>query len=403
MSMKSMVTKSLCVSMVGVVAVMSTANYKGDLKTTLESNLSDLETMLAGYSAKFKDQKRQIAQYVAQIGANETTIKNLQDQVTSLTADKNSLTTERNDLKSKLTSIATLLDIPTEGKTMDVLVKDISDNITNGAEVSSDELATFKTIAKNLGKTEEEVASMSRNELVVFINAEVNSLNAELDEANAEIVEYEGKIESANTEIARYEGEIKSANAEIKKLEGEVGKLQAEIKRLEGIIAQYESDLNALNSKAETIEETYKEEYNNEIKGENQGNVEGTDKAPEVIPGGGGTPEEPTEPEQPTDPVDPPVDDNNTETTKPVATALEQSIAKALKVDGITSISNEGTTTYYGKTFYIVASCNDGNAVGNSLVADGYKYETDYIFISGKLCVAKQFNVEVINSLLAEQ
>ena len=284
MSMKSMVTKSLCVSMVGVVAVMSTAKYKGDLKTTLESNLSDLETMLAGYSAKFKDQKRQIAQYVAQIGANETTIKNLQDQVTSLTADKNSLTTERNDLKSKLTSIATLLDIPTEGKTMDVLVKDISDNITNGAEVSSDELATFKTIAKNLGKTEEEVASMSRNELVVFINAEVNSLNAELDEANAEIVEYEGKIESANTEIAR--------------LEGEVGKLQAEIKRLEGIIAQYEADLNALNSKAETIEETYKEEYNNEIKGENQGNVEGTDKAPEVIVPGGGN----TEPEQPTNP-----------------------------------------------------------------------------------------------------
>ena len=283
MGMKTMVTRGLAVSMVGVVAVMSTANYKGDLKTTLESNLSDLETMLAGYSAKFKDQKRQIAQYVAQIGANETTIKNLQDQVKSLTADKTSLTSERNDLKSKLTSIATLLGIPTEGKDMDTLVADISNNITNGAEVSSDELATFKTIAKNLGKTEEEVASMSRNELVVFINAEVNSLNAELDEANAEIVEYEGKIESANTEIAR--------------LEGEVGKLQAEIKRLEGIIAQYEADLNALNSKAETIEETYKEEYNNEIKGENQGEVEGGG-TPEVIPGGGGTPE----PEQPTNP-----------------------------------------------------------------------------------------------------
>ena len=289
MGMKTMVTRGLAVSMVGVVAVMSTANYKGNLKTTLESNLSDLETMLAGYSAKFKDQKRQIAQYVAQIGANETTIKNLQDQVKSLTADKTSLTSERNDLKSKLTSIATLLGIPTEGKDMDTLVADISNNITNGAEVSSDELATFKTIAKNLGKTEEEVASMTRNELVVFINAEVNSLNAELDEANAEIVEYEGKIESANTEIAR--------------LEGEVGKLQAEIKRLEGIIAQYESDLNALNSKAETIEETYKEEYNNEIKGENQGEVEGGG-TPEVIqPGGGNTePEQPTEEEQPTNP-----------------------------------------------------------------------------------------------------
>ena len=289
MGMKTMVTRGLALSMVGVVAVMSTANYKGNLKTTLESNLNDLETMLAGYSAKFKDQKRQIAQYVAQIGANETTIKNLQDQVTSLTADKTSLTSERNDLKSKLTSIATLLGIPTEGKDMDTLVADISNNITNGAEVSSDELATFKTIAKNLGKTEEEVASMSRNELVVFINAEVNSLNAELDEANAEIVEYEGKIESANTEIAR--------------LEGEVGKLQAEIKRLEGIIAQYEADLNALNSKAETIEETYKEEYNNEIKGENQGNVEGG-STPEVIQPGGGTPEpeQPTEEEQPTNP-----------------------------------------------------------------------------------------------------
>ena len=83
MGMKTMVTRGLALSMVGVVAVMSTANYKGDLKTTLESNLSDLETMLAGYSAKFKDQKRQIAQYVAQIGANETTIKNLQDQVKS--------------------------------------------------------------------------------------------------------------------------------------------------------------------------------------------------------------------------------------------------------------------------------------------------------------------------------
>ena len=283
MGMKTMVTRGLALSMVGVVAVMSTANYKGNLKTTLESNLSDLETMLAGYSAKFKDQKRQIAQYVAQIGANETTIKNLQDQVKSLTADKTSLTSERNDLKSKLTSIATLLGIPTEGKDMDTLVADISNNITNGAEVSSDELATFKTIAKNLGKTEEEVASMSRNELVVFINAEVNSLNAELDEANAEIVEYEGKIESANTEIAR--------------LEGEVGKLQAEIKRLEGIIAQYEADLNALNSKAETIEETYKEEYNNEIKGENQGEVEGGG-TPEVIQPGGGN----TEPEQPTNP-----------------------------------------------------------------------------------------------------
>ena len=304
MGMKTMVTRGLAVSMVGVVAVMSTANYKGNLKTTLESNLSDLETMLAGYSAKFKDQKRQIAQYVAQIGANETTIKNLQDQVKSLTADKTSLTSERNDLKSKLTSIATLLGIPTEGKDMDTLVADISNNITNGAEVSSDELATFKTIAKNLGKTEEEVASMSRNELVVFINAEVNSLNAELDEANAEIVEYEGKIESANTEIAR--------------LEGEVGKLQAEIKRLEGIIAQYEADLNALNSKAETIEETYKEEYNSEIKGENQGEVEGG-STPEVIPGGGGTPEQPTEPTEPSVP----------ETTEPeVSSAKEQAYAK---------------------------------------------------------------------------
>ena len=170
---------------------------------------------------------------------------------------------------------------------MDALVGEISNNITNGAEVSSDELATFKTIAKNLGKTEDEVASMSRNELVVFINSEVANLNAELDEANAEIVKYEDKIEKANTEIAR--------------LEGEVGKLQAEIKRLEGIIAQYEADLNALNSKAETIEETYKEEYNNEIKGENQGEVE-AGKTPEVIQPGGGTPEQPTEPEQPTNP-----------------------------------------------------------------------------------------------------
>lgn len=289
MGMKTMVTRGLALSMVGVVAVMSTANYKGNLKTTLESNLSDLETMLAGYSAKFKDQKAQIAQYVATIGANETTIKNLQDQVKSLTADKTSLTSERNDLKSKLTSIATLLGIPTEGKDMDALVGEISNNITNGAEVSSDELATFKTIAKNLGKTEDEVASMSRNELVVFINAEVNSLNAELDEANAEIVEYEGKIESAN--------------AEIKRLEGEVGKLQAEIKRLEGIIAQYESDLNALNSKAETIEETYKEEYNNEIKGKSDVELEGTDKAPEQTPIGGSTPTNPpTEEQQPAEP-----------------------------------------------------------------------------------------------------
>ena len=320
MGMKTMVTRGLALSMVGVVAVMSTANYKGDLKTTLESNLSDLETMLAGYSAKFKDQKRQIAQYVAQIGANETTIKNLQDQVASLTADKTSLTSERNDLKSKLTSIATLLGIPTEGKDMDTLVADISNNITNGAEVSSDELATFKTIAKNLGKTEEEVASMSRNELVVFINAEVNSLNAELDEANAEIVEYEGKIESANTEIAR--------------LEGEVGKLQAEIKRLEGIIAQYEADLNALNSKAETIEETYKEEYNNEIKGENQGEVEGG-STPEVIQPGGGTPEQPTEPEQPTDPVDPPVDDNNNDNTE--TTITREQMKQSLIDDGLTT------------------------------------------------------------------
>ena len=315
MGMKTMVTRGLAVSMVGVVAVMSTANYKGNLKTTLESNLSDLETMLAGYSAKFKDQKAQIAQYVATIGANETTIKNLQDQVKSLTADKTSLTSERNDLKSKLTSIATLLGIPTEGKDMDTLVADISNNITNGAEVSSDELATFKTIAKNLGKTEEEVASMSRNELVVFINAEVNSLNAELDEANAEIVEYEGKIESANTEIAR--------------LEGEVGKLQAEIKRLEGIIAQYESDLNALNSKAETIEETYKEEYNNEIKGENQGEVEGGG-TPEVIqPGGGNTePEQPTEEEQPTNP---PASETN---TKEQAYAKLTGTAKTLADNG---------------------------------------------------------------------
>ena len=316
MGMKTMVTRGLALSMVGVVAVMSTANYKGNLKTTLESNLSDLETMLAGYSAKFKDQKAQIAQYVATIGANETTIKNLQDQVKSLTADKTSLTSERNDLKSKLTSIATLLGIPTEGKDMDTLVADISNNITNGAEVSSDELATFKTIAKNLGKTEEEVASMSRNELVVFINAEVNSLNAELDEANAEIVEYEGKIESANTEIAR--------------LEGEVGKLQAEIKRLEGIIAQYEADLNALNSKAETIEETYKEEYNNEIKGENQGEVEGG-STPEVIPGGGGTPEQPTEPTEPSEPADPPASETN---AKDEAYAKLTGTAKTLADNG---------------------------------------------------------------------
>ena len=383
MGMKTMVTRGLAVSMVGVVAVMSTANYKGNLKTTLESNLSDLETMLAGYSAKFKDQKRQIAQYVAQIGANETTIKNLQDQVKSLTADKTSLTSERNDLKSKLTSIATLLGIPTEGKDMDTLVADISNNITNGAEVSSDELATFKTIAKNLGKTEEEVASMSRNELVVFINAEVNSLNAELDEANAEIVEYEGKIESANTEIAR--------------LEGEVGKLQAEIKRLEGIIAQYESDLNALNSKAETIEETYKEEYNNEIKGEN--GVDVLDKpgsTPEQTPIGGNTPEQPTNP--PTEEQQP------AEPTKPVATALEQSVAKALKANGITSISesSEEDKWTYGKIdFYPVATCDTG-AVADSLVADGYKLYTDFICGDGKLYIAPKVNVQAVNSLLAK-
>ena len=372
MGMKTMVTRGLALSMVGVVAVMSTAKYKGDLKTTLESNLSDLQTMLAGYSAKFKDQKAQIAQYLATIGANETTIKNLQDQVKSLTADKTSLTSERNDLKSKLTSIATLLGIPTEGKDMDTLVADISNNITNGAEVSSDELATFKTIAKNLGKTEEEVASMSRNELVVFINAEVNSLNAELDEANAEIVEYEGKIESANTEIAR--------------LEGEVGKLQAEIKRLEGIIAQYEADLNALNSKAETIEETYKEEYNNEIKGKSDVELEGTDKAPEQTPIGGGTPEQPTEP------------------TKPVATALEQSVAKALKANGITSISesSEEDKWTYGKIdFYPVATCDTG-AVADSLVADGYELYTDFITGDGKLYIAPKVNVQAINSLLAK-
>ena len=310
MGMKTMVTRGLALSMVGVVAVMSTANYKGNLKTTLESNLSDLETMLAGYSAKFKDQKRQIAQYVAQIGANETTIKNLQDQVKSLTADKTSLTSERNDLKSKLTSIATLLGIPTEGKDMDTLVADISNNITNGAEVSSDELATFKTIAKNLGKTEDEVASMSRNELVVFINSEVANLNAELDEANAEIVKYEDKIEKANTEIAR--------------LEGEVGKLQAEIKRLEGIIAKYEADLNALNTKAETIEETYKEEYNNEIKGESDVELEGTDKAPEQTPIGGSTPTNP-----PTDEgvVNPGIEEPPT-VEEPEKTAKQQAYAK---------------------------------------------------------------------------
>ena len=354
MSMKSMVTKSLAVSMVGVVAVMSTANYKGNLKTTLESNLSDLETMLAGYSAKFKDQKAQIAQYLATIGANETTIKNLQDQVKSLTADKTSLTSERNDLKSKLTSIATLLGIPTEGKDMDTLVADISNNITNGAEVSSDELATFKTIAKNLGKTEEEVASMSRNELVVFINAEVNSLNAELDEANAEIVEYEGKIESAN--------------AEIKKLEGEVGKLQAEIKRLEGIIQQYEADLGALNTKAETIKNTYKEEYNKEIKGEN--GVDVLDKPgsnPEQTPIGGGTPEQPTEPEQPTNP---PTEEQ--QPAEPEKTAKEQAW-DTLEASLISASWGEGSR---GKlkdgTYTIERGTNSQGAVIYEVKNDGF-------------------------------
>ena len=322
MGMKTMVTRGLALSMVGVVAVMSTANYKGDLKTTLESNLSDLETMLAGYSAKFKDQKAQIAQHLAPIGANETTIKNLQDQVKSLTADKTSLTSERNDLKSKLTSIATLLGIPTEGKDMDTLVADISNNITNGAEVSSDELATFKTIAKNLGKTEEEVASMSRNELVVFINSEVANLNAELDEANAEIVKYEDKIEKANTEIAR--------------LEGEVGKLQAEIKRLEGIIAKYEADLNALNSKAETIEETYKEEYNNEIKGKSDVELEGTDKAPEQTPIGGSTPTNPPTDEGVVNPgiEEPPTVEEPEKTAKQQAYEKLSGTAKTLADNG---------------------------------------------------------------------
>ena len=354
MGMKTMVTRGLAVSMVGVVAVMSTANYKGNLKTTLESNLSDLETMLAGYSAKFKDQKAQIAQYLATIGANETTIKNLQDQVKSLTADKTSLTSERNDLKSKLTSIATLLGIPTEGKDMDTLVADISNNITNGAEVSSDELATFKTIAKNLGKTEEEVASMSRNELVVFINAEVNSLNAELDEANAEIVEYEGKIESAN--------------AEIKKLEGEVGKLQAEIKRLEGIIQQYEADLGALNTKAETIKNTYKEEYNKEIKGEN--GVDVLDKPgsnPEQTPIGGGTPEQPTEPEQPTNP---PTEEQ--QPAEPEKTAKEQAW-DTLEASLISASWGEGSR---GKlkdgTYTIERGTNSQGAVIYEVKNDGF-------------------------------
>ena len=364
MGMKTMVTRGLALSMVGVVAVMSTANYKGDLKTTLESNLSDLETMLAGYSAKFKDQKRQIAQYVAQIGANETTIKNLQDQVASLTADKTSLTSERNDLKSKLTSIATLLGIPTEGKDMDTLVADISNNITNGAEVSSDELATFKTIAKNLGKTEDEVASMSRNELVVFINSEVANLNAELDEANAEIVKYEDKIEKANTEIAR--------------LEGEVGKLQAEIKRLEGIIAKYEADLNALNTKAETIEETYKEEYNNEIKGKSDVELEGTDKAPEQTPIGGSTPTNPpTEEQQPAEPetpADPPAGEKSEK--EQAWDTLEASLISASWGEGSRGKLKDGTytiergTNSQGAVIYEVK--NDGFSTGVTVSEEIY-------------------------------
>ena len=390
MGMKTMVTRGLALSMVGVVAVMSTANYKGNLKTTLESNLSDLETMLAGYSAKFKDQKAQIAQHLATIGANETTIKNLQDQVASLTADKTSLTSERNDLKSKLTSIATLLGIPTEGKDMDTLVADISNNITNGAEVSSDELATFKTIAKNLGKTEEEVASMSRNELVVFINAEVNSLNAELDEANAEIAEYEGKIESANTEIAR--------------LEGEVGKLQAEIKRLEGIIAQYESDLNALNSKAETIEETYKEEYNNEIKGKSDVELEGTDKAPEQTPIGGSTPTNPpTEEQQPA------------ETTK----TAEEQLTEKLGTDKFSKLKTSLTrlANVNGCRNAQILTANDGtellgfgnNPSGDKAIAyknketGNWNFRSDNVDLSGTIdeatvqLIANYFNNELVS------
>ena len=394
MGMKTMVTRGLALSMVGVVAVMSTANYKGDLKTTLESNLSDLETMLAGYSAKFKDQKRQIAQYVAQIGANETTIKNLQDQVKSLTADKTSLTSERNDLKSKLTSIATLLGIPTEGKDMDTLVGEISNNITNGAEVSSDELATFKTIAKNLGKTEDEVASMSRNELVVFINSEVANLNAELDEANAEIVKYEDKIEKANTEIAR--------------LEGEVGKLQAEIKRLEGIIAKYEADLNALNTKAETIEETYKEEYNNEIKGESDSDVlDKPGSTPEQTPIGGST-----KPEQPTNPP--------TEEQQPAESekTAEEQLTEKLTAEKFTKLKNSLTrlANVYECRNAQIFTANDGtemlgfenNPSGDKAIAyknkdtGNWNFRSDNVDLSGTIdeatvqLIANYFNNELI-------
>ena len=393
MGVKSMITKSLVVSLVGTVAVMSTKNYNGSLRTTLEQNITDLETMLQGYSAKYNEQKGTIAQHLATIGNKETTINNLNSQITNLNKDKTDLTTERDNLISEINGIASVLGISTSNKDMDVLVDEIVDNLNQDIQTDSTELSTFKTIAVNLGKTEEEANGMSRNQLVAFINSTVVALNTEMDKANTEIARLEGEVEKANTEIAR--------------LEGEISKLQAEVTRLEGIITQYENDLTALNSKAQSVKDTYKDEYNNEILndevvGEGEGTIQGGTNPPTIVNPDGeeGTTQGTTNPPAV---VDPEGENNNndngkeegnetvTESAKDVAYNNLSANAKLLADTGY----ENGDITYRNDIGSYIAKSNIVDSKYNSLKGTIFNYNNN---VSTYLVNVTNADIEALNA-----
>ena len=302
-------------------------------------------------------------------------------------AELNKMTKQYNDLKANYDAVLKILKV--DGKqNIDTIKQQVQEIYNNANNTDSTSIVatnnTLKSIAEALGVTltdEDKVDGVYKTDKIMD---KLTELDTKLDELETALGDLAINLESGDME---YSNDM-TLTQKINYLIGQINKANDDQ-------AQLKINAENANNAVGAVDPNY-----TVSKGEV--NSSGGGEEPEIIPGES-TPTEPEQPTKPTKPVDPPVDDNNnTETTKPVATALEQSVAKALKADGITSISNEGTTTYYGKTFYIVASCNDGNAVGNSLVADGYKYETDYVFIGGKLCVAKQFNVQAVNSLLAK-
>ena len=146
----------------------------------------------------------------------------------------------------------------------------------------------------DLGKdaTVEDIITAIDNKATTETNTEVNKLYNEL-------AGYLGLEAEEGHQFTK--AEITQALEELSQVQDENGTLKA---KLEKMI----SDINTANTEEEAQLKALNDAIG-EVNGENQGDSLGGGKEPEVIPGGGGTPEQPTEPEQPTNP---PASETNT-------------------------------------------------------------------------------------------